>query len=87
MLFKGGNFNVAYLNLSVSVLVRRLAVDSTVVVLPEPTVVLQNVEDTRHLGKNQDPGLLFTQLGQKFVQDRKLPGVVTNVFVSGVRGT
>ena len=73
--------------MSVSVFVGRLAVDSTVVVLPEPTVVLQNVEDTRHLGKNQDPGPLFTQLGQKLVQDRKLSGVVTDVFVSGVRGT
>ena len=77
--------SVVLLDLSVPVLVRRLAVDATVAVAAVPTVVLEDVKNSGHLREDEDARVLALQLGQQLVEDGQFLRVEDQVLVSGVR--
>ena len=60
---------------------RRVTVDSAVVVSSEPAVILQDIQDTGHLGKDEDARPLLLESGQQLVQDDQLARVLHNVLV------
>ena len=58
----------------IAVFARCRAVDSAVLVVAHAAVVLQDVEDPRHLGEDEDSVALFLELFEKLVEENELEG-------------
>jgi hypothetical protein len=54
-------------------------------ILTEETVVLENVQDTRHLAKYKDARAFCFHVFEKFVEDYHFASVFDNVFIGRIR--
>ena len=60
---------------------RRLTIQTAVVVPPPLAVILQNIQHPSHLTENQNPRILSFQLNKQFIQKNHLSSVVNHVLV------
>ena len=73
--------------MTISVLVRRVTVNTAIAVTLEPAVVLQDIEHPRHLRENQDSRALRLDLGQKLVENGQLAAILDQVLIRCVWGS
>ena len=80
-------WNLALLCTDLSFLMRRLTVQTAVVVPPPLAVILQNIQHPGYLTENQNPRILCFQSNKQFIQKNHLSSVVNQVLVRCVWGS
>ena len=62
----------------------RCTINTTIVVIPEDTVIFQDIKHTTHLRENEYSASLLLHARKDLVKNHHFPGIVDKMFISRV---